>query len=220
MAKKTAKKKSAQTKEKQPKTTKSSPKQQLPGWFTIQDVEQLKAIANPLRLRILEEFSAEDQTTKQVAKRLGEPPTKLYHHVEALVKHGLLKLQKETPKRGTTEKYYRAVARQFRVDESCLTDSSFADEKSKVILDLLDSIRRQILETTENLDDENTKTITAVAGKVLLEDDQVLKFSESMMAALDQWSNQNKPKKQEKTKTPNTKYNIAILIYPEKETLE
>lgn len=84
--------------------------------YTIQDLGQLKALADPLRVRILEALVERPRTTKQVAERLGEKPTKLYHHVEALDKVGLIELHSTRPNRGTLEKYFQAVARSFRAD--------------------------------------------------------------------------------------------------------
>jgi DNA-binding transcriptional ArsR family regulator len=83
--------------------------------YTLEDLDQVKVLADPLRLRILEAFG-EERTTKQVADLLGEPPTKLYHHVEALERVGLVELARTRQNRGTVEKYYLAVARSFRAD--------------------------------------------------------------------------------------------------------
>jgi DNA-binding transcriptional ArsR family regulator len=82
---------------------------------TIRDLEQIKLLADPLRLRMLEAF-CQERTTKQVAELLGEKPTRLYHHVEALERVGLIELARTRPNRGTVEKYYLAVARSFRAD--------------------------------------------------------------------------------------------------------
>jgi hypothetical protein len=49
-----------------------------------------------------------------VAQRLREKPTKLYHHVEALERVGLIRLARTRQNRGTIEKYHIAVARQFK----------------------------------------------------------------------------------------------------------
>ena len=81
--------------------------------YTLSDLEQIKVLANPLRVRILEAFGQE-RTTKQVADLLGEKPTKLYHHVDALERVGLIALSRTQQNRGTVEKYYLAVARTFR----------------------------------------------------------------------------------------------------------
>jgi DNA-binding transcriptional ArsR family regulator len=84
--------------------------------LTLSDLRQVKVLAHPLRVRILEELCTAERTTKQVAQRLGEKPTKLYHHVEALERVGLIRLARTRQNRGTIEKYYMAVARQFRAD--------------------------------------------------------------------------------------------------------
>jgi len=70
---------------------------------------ELRALAHPLRLRLFELFVEKPRTTMQVAEILGEPPTRLYHHVNALQKAGLLHLKETRPNRGTVEKYFEAV---------------------------------------------------------------------------------------------------------------
>ncbi len=72
---------------------------------------EMRALAHPLRLRLLELFAEAPRTTKQVADLLGEPPTRLYHHVAALERAGLLRLTETRKNRGTTEKWYEAIAR-------------------------------------------------------------------------------------------------------------
>ena len=82
--------------------------------YTLGNLDQVKVLADPLRIRILEAFCQQECTTKQVAELLGEKPTKLYHHVDALEKVGLIKLSRTRQNRGTLEKYYLAVARSFQ----------------------------------------------------------------------------------------------------------
>src|SRR5215475_958756 len=84
------------------------------------DLDQVRALADPLRLRIVEAFSEKPMTTKQVAALLGEKPTRLYHHVETLERAGLIRLVETRRNRGTVEKYYRAVAEGFMVDRKLL----------------------------------------------------------------------------------------------------
>ena len=68
--------------------------------------QELRALAHPLRLRLLEHFAGQPRTTMQVAALMGEPPTRLYHHVNALERAGILKLESTRQVRGTTEKYF------------------------------------------------------------------------------------------------------------------
>lgn len=70
---------------------------------------RLRALAHPLRLRLFELLSRTPRTTMQVAALLGEPPTRLYHHMNALERAGLVRLHETRPVRGTIEKYYQSV---------------------------------------------------------------------------------------------------------------
>src|SRR6266513_1705753 len=76
-------------------------------------VADLRALAHPLRLRMMELFAESPKTTKQVADILGQPPTRLYHHVAALERAGLIHLKETRKNRGTVEKWYESISRTF-----------------------------------------------------------------------------------------------------------
>ena len=78
------------------------------------NVADLRALAHPLRLRMMELFAESPRTTKQVAELLGQPPTRLYHHVAALERAGLLVLKEKRKNRGTVEKWYVGIAQQVQ----------------------------------------------------------------------------------------------------------
>ncbi|HEX8636938.1 MAG TPA: helix-turn-helix domain-containing protein [Pyrinomonadaceae bacterium] len=110
--------------------------------FTITVLEQVKLLADPFRLRILELFKgAEPLTTKQVADILGEKPTKLYHHVEQLQKAGLINLVETRQNRGIVEKYYLAAAKTFVVDPHL-----FAGKESEESRGVLASVFSSVIE--------------------------------------------------------------------------
>ena len=77
-------------------------------------VADLRALAHPLRLRMMELFAESPKTTMQVADLLGQPPTRLYHHVAALERSGLLVLKEKRKNRGTVEKWYVGVSQQLK----------------------------------------------------------------------------------------------------------
>jgi len=81
--------------------------------FLGRTVADLRALAHPLRLRMMELFAESPKTTKQVAELLGQPPTRLYHHVAALERAGLLLLKETRQNRGAVEKWYGSVAREM-----------------------------------------------------------------------------------------------------------
>src|SRR5438067_9553556 len=76
---------------------------------------ELRALAHPLRLKLLEMFAGEPRTTMQVAALMGEPPTRLYHHVNALERAGILRLERTRQVRGTTEKYFEVAKKQIGI---------------------------------------------------------------------------------------------------------
>lgn len=95
-------------------------KKQKNNIFTLSSLRQLKALAHLLRYRIFEKLAIEPRTAKQMADLLGTKPTKLYHHFRILEEEGLIKKVGTRKKRGTIEKYYKAVADWIVVDPGLL----------------------------------------------------------------------------------------------------
>jgi DNA-binding transcriptional ArsR family regulator len=116
-----------------------------PGLHTVTDLAQVRALADPLRLKILGALIAVPRTTKQVADLLGEKPTKLYHHVEALERVGLIRLTETRPNRGTVEKYFQAIAGQFRVAASVLSPDEGPSAQEAMLTSILDTARTELL---------------------------------------------------------------------------
>jgi hypothetical protein len=123
-------------------------------------------------MRIMEELCTAERTTKQVAQRLGEKPTKLYHHVEALERVGLIRLARTRQNRGTIEKYYIAVARQFRADSRIF---SVADAGSQAEGDPLQAVISNIFDRTA---DEMRGLMAQNAGREGIEEQGVLSYLE------------------------------------------
>lgn len=119
------------------------------GTQTLADFQQIRALAHPLRLRILGLLAREPRTTKQVAELLGENHTKLYHHVQELERAKVIRLTETRQKRGTVEKYYQATAALFRAAPSLLSPARTAAEKPSeieaMLNALLDAARADVL---------------------------------------------------------------------------
>lgn len=104
--------------------------------YVLRDLEQARVLADALRIRILEAYGREARTTKQLAEILGEKPSKLYHHVDALERAGLVRLERTRQNRGTIEKYFRPVAELFKADPQ-LFSSDEADPTDAPVADLV-----------------------------------------------------------------------------------
>ncbi len=79
--------------------------------IVLQTPEQIRALAHPLRQRILNLLVDAPYTNKQLATALNVSPPRLHFHVRELQSAGLIEMVEERPKGGVVEKYYRAVAR-------------------------------------------------------------------------------------------------------------
>ena len=123
----------------------------LPDVYTISSLEQVKVVADPLRVRILETIVLEPRTTKQIAELLGEKPTRLYHHVDALAEAGLIRLVDTRPVRGTTEKYYQAVARSFRTDPGLFSRADGGDDEARALADVATTVLHNVSEEVREL---------------------------------------------------------------------
>ena len=107
----------------------------------IRDLDRLRLLADPLRLRLLQAFAERARTTKQVAELLQVPPTRLYHHVGQLESAGLIRLVRTRPVRGTVEKYYRAVARRFFAAPGAFSRGPEGDAIASLAAQVIDQTR-------------------------------------------------------------------------------
>lgn len=81
--------------------------------------EEAKALANPLRLRILRLCLDQALTNKELAARLGRDPGTILHHVRTLVATGFLAAAPERRgARGAREQPYRATGKSWTLDIS------------------------------------------------------------------------------------------------------
>jgi DNA-binding transcriptional ArsR family regulator len=89
--------------------------------------DEAKALAHPLRLRILRLTLDESLTNKQLAERLDRDPGTVLHHVRTLVRTGFLVPDEvRQGDKGALEKPYRATGKSWSLslDESAVTEST------------------------------------------------------------------------------------------------
>lgn len=111
--------------------------------YIISSLDQAKALFDELRLRMINGLGSEMMTTKQLAGKLVEKPTKLYHHMDVLEKNGLVRVVETRIKSGIVEKYYQVVAKRFRVAADL-----FNSEDEEVIGSMMANTMREMFETT------------------------------------------------------------------------
>jgi DNA-binding transcriptional ArsR family regulator len=105
-------------------------------------VDEARALAHPLRLRILRLCLNEALTNKQLAGRLGEHPATVLHHVRTLERTGFIAPEAERAgPRGSTEKPYRATGKSWTLD---FDDAGFG--RGAMLLAVVDAFRAEVRE--------------------------------------------------------------------------
>ncbi len=95
--------------------------QTLEDQYYFESIEQIQATAEPTRWRILSLLIERSMTGSQLARVLGIQKPLAHYHLKILEKVGLVAFQEEHINGGVVEKYYRAIAREYRSDH--LVDS-------------------------------------------------------------------------------------------------
>ncbi|RCK73256.1 MAG: Molybdopterin biosynthesis protein MoeA / Periplasmic molybdate-binding domain [Anaerolineae bacterium] len=91
---------------------------------TLSTYLQIEALADPQRLTILQHLMASPATLTQLAHQLNHSPAWVRHHLKRLEEVGLVEFL-ETRKRGRQiERYYRAVAGAFLIQQMVLPKTS------------------------------------------------------------------------------------------------
>lgn len=150
--------------------------------YKIRDLEQVRLLSDPLKLRLLQAFAESAKTTKQVAAELGESVTKLYRHVDALHDSGLLTIVEEKQKRGATERTFRAVAQRFEADRALFSDDA-GEGAADAARDVLRVAEAEILDvlTRSGNDDAEEPILFHARGRASPE-----KIAE-LRAVLEEW---------------------------------
>jgi DNA-binding transcriptional ArsR family regulator len=130
--------------------------------YNLENLEQMRAIADGLRLRIMDHLTHQPLTVTQLAEVLHEVPSKLHYHVRELERVGLVKLVETREKGGILEKYYRAIAKHinapatlFRgvpIEEAVATFTEIAQPFFQGIVQAVqDRLHQQTLEDQEHI---------------------------------------------------------------------
>src|SRR6476469_1883077 len=97
----------------------------------IDSAQAIKALADPLRLRMLTVVMGDHDrtwTVKEIASELGQPVTKLYHHVNTLEQAGLIRDVETRLVSGIVEHRYASGQRGLEFDDSLYRSPDTRDD--------------------------------------------------------------------------------------------
>jgi DNA-binding transcriptional ArsR family regulator len=114
----------------------------------VLDVETLKALADPIRLRLLSALMRQHgdmpvRSVKELAAELGEPQTKLYRHVRQLEAAGLIRAVSSRVVSGIVEQRYQACQRDLVLGPGLTDTEKTSADAEAAIAAMLDVYRSQ-----------------------------------------------------------------------------
>jgi DNA-binding transcriptional ArsR family regulator len=172
-------------------------------------LEQMRALSHPLRLRLLELFAERPRTTKQAAEALGEPTTKLYHHVAALERAGLVRLRETRQNRGTTEKYFEVTQNQFLAK----TDAALLqNEEAQAVMGfvLFDQAREELVRALSS--GQKPGSVLAVRGILRLSRAEAKRLRKELVALVKRVSKACESEPGPRTR--RRRYTLTIALLP------
>jgi DNA-binding transcriptional ArsR family regulator len=149
--------------------------------YVVDDLDTLKVLADPLRLKI-REMMVEPTTVKQVAAALDLPATKLYYHINLLEKNGLIVLVDTRVVSGIIEKHYQMAAQHVRVAKHLLSSGGESEGLSITVNSFFEAARDDLLQAVNDgaveWDDagERHKGLSLNTGTLRLTEEQAVAF--------------------------------------------
>lgn len=152
--------------------------------MVLTEVEQLKAVSDPVRLDLLDAMTHDAErtwTAKELAERLGTRQTKLYHHLNLLEERGFIRVAETRLVSGIVEKRYQVTALNFRVDRRLLAGSEAEAHVGgmldavfeKARTDILAGVRAGLIGLGDNVEERRRMTLSF--GHARLSPDSVRK---------------------------------------------
>jgi DNA-binding transcriptional ArsR family regulator len=185
--------------------------------MTISELETLRVLTDPLRIRVLETMMEGPTTVKQIAETLDIPATKLYYHVNLLEKHGLIVVVDTQVVSGIIEKHYQAVAESFQIDRSLLAFETNVNAGEFGVIELmLDPVREEIRSGLRSGLIQASPDAPAYARlsmsrtRVMLTHEQAEEFNQRIHSLLDDLKAIN----QDEDITGKHAYALLVAFYP------
>ena len=151
-----------------------------PGTRVISDAAALKALSDPLRLRVVHLLMRDAQrtwTVKEIAAEFDQPPTKLYHHIKLLEQAELIRDVETRVVSGIVVHRYQTAQRSLRFDDALFGSPATRDDSiahaAAVITecrdDYIDYLSRPDADTSRMMLAKGLFRLSAVEARALQE---------------------------------------------------
>ncbi len=112
--------------------------------FFLTRIEQLKALSDPLRIKILSQLIEKPMTGQQLSETLNIPRSKIHYHLGELEKNGIIEIVCREEKKGIMQKFYRSVAKSIIPSDELMP---FVDSRSvrQFGLEVINRLKKKII---------------------------------------------------------------------------
>ena len=109
---------------------------EIPDEAFITDPSQFDSLSSPTRIRILK-LCTEPLSVRQIAERLGVPPTRLYYHVNLLEDAGFLQVVHTRKSGARIEKLYRVAGKSIIPGPELIHNVDDVDAAAKALASIV-----------------------------------------------------------------------------------
>ncbi|RPJ95242.1 ArsR family transcriptional regulator [Rummeliibacillus sp. TYF005] len=169
----------------------------------IQTYDQLKAISDPLRTKILMYLVEKPYTCHQLAEELNLTRAKVLYHLRELEKYEFIKLVDKVEQGGNLLKYYQAVARGFIPADHLLNFVESQEATRQSYLEVLNRAKTRVLTAPDSSFEFNSSAVEewdslSLQSEVLVSKEKFLEFTKKYRELIDELVTNEKAEEKEK----------------------
>lgn len=182
----------------------------------IDSAEAIKALADPLRLRVLTLLMGDQErswTVKEIAAELDQPVTKLYHHVNVLEQAELIRDVETRLVSGIVEHRYAAGQRGLEFDDALYKSADTRDASIANVSYLVDEVRDDLVRYLGSQDTDPEQAMVSKA-RVRLTRDEADELRNAMDELLEKFRNRRSSQRPSQRKSL-PRFQILVVMHPE-----
>lgn len=189
----------------------------------IQTYDQLKAISDPLRTKILMFLVEKPYTCHQLAEELNLTRAKVLYHLRELEKHEFIKLVNKVEQGGNLLKYYQAVARGFIPADNLLNFVESQEATRQSYLEVLNRAKTRVLTAPDSSFEFNSSAVEewdslSLQSEVFVSKEKFLEFTKKYRELIDELVTNEKTEEKNKNNyyVMTTAFKIDEFIFSQR----